>query len=411
MKRQRATTQMAHCDDFSKALIGSSVKYLGEEGIPSLQKKGNEDDFSKKDPKAKAAPADPAVNLATGSGPKQSHGAEIKYTNVVKKEEVESEENTIEEAKNKKGKEQGADGKACWKGYKYAGTENGKDKCVKMKEEKEEKEKVSLQDIVEKAVSKSQQRFMGMVHAKKKGEMKDGSEKLEKAAASLTGKEAKKFASTKHKGLPEKKAQKEEFELAEKKLDPVGKEDKDIDNDGDHDSTDKYLTKRRKAITKAVKNEGNIWQQAKGEVEEVEEGMLDNLKAKLKKARDDVKNFHKTDAAQKVRDQQKKRIEKGRELASAPNLAKRLNQSNEENEPTKANGGIAHDCATHVAHEEYGLGSCVSGEHTLHEDGTVTHYDVIFERVGLKRDVPVNELKITASEKHLHASKKKDIEK
>jgi len=26
----------------------------------------------------------------------------------------------------------GIDGKACWKGYRYAGTENGKDKCVKM---------------------------------------------------------------------------------------------------------------------------------------------------------------------------------------------------------------------------------------------------------------------------------------
>ena len=32
--------------------------------------------------------------------------------------------------KNKAGKEQGADGKACWEGYSYAGTENGKDKCV-----------------------------------------------------------------------------------------------------------------------------------------------------------------------------------------------------------------------------------------------------------------------------------------
>lgn len=38
------------------------------------------------------------------------------------------------EAKNKEGKEQGADGKACWKGYKYAGTENGKDKCVKVED-------------------------------------------------------------------------------------------------------------------------------------------------------------------------------------------------------------------------------------------------------------------------------------
>ena len=31
-------------------------------------------------------------------------------------------------------KEKGADGKACWDGYKYAGTEDGKDKCVKMEE-------------------------------------------------------------------------------------------------------------------------------------------------------------------------------------------------------------------------------------------------------------------------------------
>ena len=40
---------------------------------------------------------------------------------------------------------------------------------------------------------------------------------------------------------------------AGKKLDPVGKEDKDIDNDGDHDKTDKYLLKRRKAIGKAIR--------------------------------------------------------------------------------------------------------------------------------------------------------------
>ena len=38
-----------------------------------------------------------------------------------------------------------------------------------------------------------------------------------------------------------------------KKLDPVGKEDKDIDNDGDHDKTDKYLLKRRKAIGSAIR--------------------------------------------------------------------------------------------------------------------------------------------------------------
>jgi hypothetical protein len=46
-------------------------------------------------------------------------------------------------------------------------------------------------------------------------------------------------------------------------LDPVGKGDDDIDNDGDSDDADKYLKKRRAAITKSVKNEvkrprGNI---------------------------------------------------------------------------------------------------------------------------------------------------------
>ena len=37
-------------------------------------------------------------------------------------------------AKNIKEKIKGADGKACWDGYRYAGTENGKDKCVKVDE-------------------------------------------------------------------------------------------------------------------------------------------------------------------------------------------------------------------------------------------------------------------------------------
>ena len=56
------------------------------------------------------------------------------------------------------------------------------------------------------------------------------------------------------------------------KLDPVGKEDKDIDNDGDHDKTDKYLLKRRKAIGKAIRMraeaylaDGTISTEPKGE--------------------------------------------------------------------------------------------------------------------------------------------------
>jgi len=40
----------------------------------------------------------------------------------------------LEEEKNEDGKEKGADGKACWDGYKHTGTEDGKDKCVPMEE-------------------------------------------------------------------------------------------------------------------------------------------------------------------------------------------------------------------------------------------------------------------------------------
>jgi hypothetical protein len=59
------------------------------------------------------------------------------------------------------------------------------------------------EQVNEKAVSKKQQKFMGMVHAAKKGE-KPASKEVAKAAKSISGKEAEKFASTKHKGLPEK---------------------------------------------------------------------------------------------------------------------------------------------------------------------------------------------------------------
>jgi hypothetical protein len=349
MERQKATTEIKNMDAFSEALIRSVVYHLGEEGIPSLQKKGDENNFAKKDPKEKASAADPAINIAGGTGVKQSHGAEIKHTNVVAKD-VQKEEAELEEAKNKEGKEQGADGKACWDGYKYAGTKNGKDKCVKSEEwegskedkkedeklakknkmslkdweksdadkkhdmkkeevekkekekdeggkhkeykhapgkeekgekktEKEMKEQVTLRDIVEKAVSKSQQRFMGMVHAKKKGDMEGGSKEVKQAAASMTDKEATKFASTKHKGLPEKKTKKEDydvdaanqlwsevgerleklgemdnakFKVIGEKMDPVGKEDSDVNNDGKVDKQDKFLKGRRSKISKII---------------------------------------------------------------------------------------------------------------------------------------------------------------
>ena len=58
--------------------------------------------------------------------------------------------------------------------------------------------------IAEKAVSKKQQKFMGMVRAAQKGEGASSPE-VAKVASSMKKKDVKDFASTKHKGLPEKK--------------------------------------------------------------------------------------------------------------------------------------------------------------------------------------------------------------
>ena len=61
------------------------------------------------------------------------------------------------------------------------------------------------------AVSRKQQRFFGMVRATQKGEMENPSPEVAKAAASASMSSVKKFAKTKHKGLPEKKMKKEDY--------------------------------------------------------------------------------------------------------------------------------------------------------------------------------------------------------
>ena len=63
-------------------------------------------------------------------------------------------------------------------------------------------------ELKEKAVSKKQQRFFGMVRAAQKGEGA-ASPEVAKVAGEISKKDAKDFAKTKHKGLPEKKEVKE----------------------------------------------------------------------------------------------------------------------------------------------------------------------------------------------------------
>ena len=152
---------------------------------------------------------------------------------------------------------------------------------------------------------------------------------------------------------------------AVRKMDPVGKADADIDNDGDVDKSDKYLHNRRKAISKNIKKN-------KGET-----GVM-NPKMKT------TSN------------------EKGSEMEAKE--SKDLNKDNAEK-------AVNHDCASHVEHSEWGPGICIPEEHTIVEtsegQGYVTHYDVQFLH-GIEKNVPIAEMKVIKSSHHGHMKKKKD---
>lgn len=157
---------------------------------------------------------------------------------------------------------------------------------------------------------------------------------------------------------------KEEVELEEKKkLDKVGKEDGDVDNDGDEDDSDEYLMKKRKAIKKAMAKEG--FELPDYVVEAIEEV-----------------------------------------LAEDPDFVVEA----EDLDADASSKALQHDCAKHVVHKEHGEGQCVPGMHSLveNEDGTahVTHYDVMFGDT-IVEDVPVEELEIVSEMNHGHPRKKK----
>jgi hypothetical protein len=78
--------------------------------------------------------------------------------------------------------------------------------------------------IAEKAVSKQQQKFMGMAHAMQKGEkIKGASKELKKVAQTMKPKDTEDFAKTKHKGLPDKvKSKKKEEEDVEESTTSAG---------------------------------------------------------------------------------------------------------------------------------------------------------------------------------------------
>ena len=114
-------------------------------------------------------------------------------------------------------------------------------------------------------------------------------------------------------------------------LDPVGKEDGDINNDGKKDGTDKYLMNRRKAIGKAMANkESYSWREAlSGLIEKKEEenkltGKGVNNKKLIKVFPDEVK--------EEVADEVKAKNEK-----DPSSKAKKKEEEDPRSMPTKVN--------------------------------------------------------------------------
>ena len=314
MERQKPTTSVQYNDDFSKALIESYGRWMGGAGfqqstieeaipapvkkelatpereggadsstsIPDLSGKEEKSDEGPKDIKAMAGAPDPATDLRVGAGVKQSHGAEIKdTTKMVTKESC--------------GDCSYCGGKGCSKCEKKDSTTMKKEETEVLDEKKglyanihakrkrgEAPAKPGSEDYPAKDAFKKSART-----AKKEAvsfeldgveyvfeaveELEEGSMKqARKNVGASTCWKGYKAQGTKKKGGKTVPNCVKEEEIQEKKLDPVGKEDKDIDNDGDHDKSDKYLLARRKKVSKIINSKKKMKEEAelRKEIEE-----------------------------------------------------------------------------------------------------------------------------------------------
>ena len=196
--------------------------------------------------------------------------------------------------------------------------------------------------------------------------------------------------------------------MEKKKLDPVGKADADIDNDGDVDKSDKYLHNRRKAIKKSMKKDDGKTKQDDIDVEpkiddKVEESVnLDEASVKIsyKNPKDG-----KTHSMHVFTAQDAARAEKQLRQAGMQILKKEM--SEDEADGVADQAVDKHNCATHVYHEQWGEGQTIRTMHAEpDENGFVEWYDVMFDH-GIEKGVPVAEMKVTLEMSHGNHKKKK----
>ena len=276
MKKQDTINTVKNNDDFSSGLMEQYNKWMGGDcfqntNIPDFHL--SEAPFDGMDPQSHGAEIE--NTLTKKKGPKKespkaqlatkeekeicakcggNHATEV-CPNILEREEVEidGELMVLEKIKieNWDNIDQGSMKQAranvgastCWKGYKAKGTKmkGGKSvpNCVKEDEFHHQKDKDGNTIPHEDEIKEGKRGLYDNIHAKRKR----GESPAKKGDKGYPAPDAFKKAA---------KTAKEEVELAEKKLDPVGKEDGDVDNDGDKDKSDKYLLARRKKVSKII---------------------------------------------------------------------------------------------------------------------------------------------------------------
>jgi hypothetical protein len=216
------------------------------------------------------------------------------------------------------------------------------------------------------------------------------------------------------------------FGLTEK-TDPINKaslkkkfadrKDKDIDNDGDEDSSDEYLHKRRKAISKAMSAESK---NSQGELEQVDEDMAKadarNKASKVGQHSFQYKgNWYDTRTGKPAKlygrhgeDDDESESPKDRKRGSYKRRFKEERSADKkqgEMKPIKQGSSSKsgdHKCAKHVTHEQWGEGNCIFSKHANpDEQGNIEWYDVMFEH-GIEKNVPTKELEVHLYETHKH---------
>jgi len=202
--------------------------------------------------------------------------------------------------------------------------------------------KEEVESIEEKALSRAQQRFMGMVYAAKKGET-PASPEVAKAASGMSKKAAKDFAKTKHEGLPEKKETKEEVSLVDKILEEVLNEAPKGTISGGKSKAKKY-----KAVAKQAKLAGAVNKMMKddSESESKEKEKKEKAKEEVKSKNTATERAARTSAAARIkaariareteREKEKARSERQSERLKASAESKRESQKEKQKKSAEA---------------------------------------------------------------------------